>query len=658
MKITEVRLCNYKNYRGLHRLDINTNSSKNIILLGGANGAGKTSLFDAFRLCIFGSKFDPSLTKQDYEKLIRSIKNKKSKRENDNQFFIELSLLLDDGYPVYEIDVRREWTIEDEALNERLSIFYNNKPFEIVPHEYWQEYLLTLIPPYTANYFFFDAERTKELLESGAAESILKETARDLMGLKLYDTLVNDLESIQARLRKKADLDERKRSEIEAIDKMMKEKQMEKELLQNDWDSNQDIVKAKRQELYEIKAALERKAGSYASQREELQKKISENESKINQLTAQIMELCEHIPFILASDICKRLEIQLRKERLTARAAASSEVVKSAEKKILNLLERESKLSSNDLAYVVKAVKSVYLEFTNGNGQKKEKSIHNLSDSSIDNILWYLTSIEDKDTPQIKRLISEREAIEIDNKKTLTRMKKIAEDSVVGEDITNINQLSFDIEKRMKENESLLRNIMKLEGEMDSLSKRKEEVELSALKSDEDMRKIQVCNDVIQTVEQFTIFSLSTRTHELQDTISDMYRNIANKDDMIREVRIDPQTFEISLLGYDGNTVSKEHISAGEKEIFALSVLWGLSRMSRCKLPVMVDSLLARLDSSHVNNIAQKFLPNAGEQVIVFSHDREVNKEMYKKMKPYISKEYLLLKDEVNKVKPGYFFEA
>ena len=137
-----------------------------------------------------------------------------------------------------------------------------------------------------------------------------------------------------------------------------------------------------------------------------------------------------------------------------------------------------------------------------------------------------------------------------------------------------------------------------------------------------------------------------------------MYLRLENKEDLVEHMVLDPATFELTLIGYDGKVVNKNNLSSGEKEIYALSILWGLSQLSKTRLPIVVDSLLGRLDESHVGKVAEHFLPNAGEQVLILSHNREVNKEIYPLLKPYISNEYLLSYEQKTKISRGYFKEC
>ena len=136
-----------------------------------------------------------------------------------------------------------------------------------------------------------------------------------------------------------------------------------------------------------------------------------------------------------------------------------------------------------------------------------------------------------------------------------------------------------------------------------------------------------------------------------------MYKKLSNKDDMVKEIRIDEDTFSTSLLDFNGDVFNKNSISEGEKEIYAISVLWGLSKLSNRKLPIIIDSPLAKLDSTHVENILTEFFPKASDQVIIFSHDLEIDKTAHNILKPNINKEYTLSLKNVKKIENGYFLK-
>jgi len=94
--------------------------------------------------------------------------------------------------------------------------------------------------------------------------------------------------------------------------------------------------------------------------------------------------------------------------------------------------------------------------------------------------------------------------------------------------------------------------------------------------------------------------------------------------------------------------------------VFAVSLLWGLAQTSELKLPIIIDTPLSRLDSTHRDNIVNNYFPNAGEQVIILSTDTEVDSNYYRSLKPRLSGAASLEFDqrqELTTVRQGYFWE-
>ena len=102
-------------------------------------------------------------------------------------------------------------------------------------------------------------------------------------------------------------------------------------------------------------------------------------------------------------------------------------------------------------------------------------------------------------------------------------------------------------------------------------------------------------------------------------------------------------------------------LSKGERQIFILALYWAIIEISGQNIPFVIDTPYARIDANHRREISEKFFPNISNQVIILSTDEEINEEYYKIIKPYISKEYLLINDENENrttIENNYFFEV
>ena len=87
-------------------------------------------------------------------------------------------------------------------------------------------------------------------------------------------------------------------------------------------------------------------------------------------------------------------------------------------------------------------------------------------------------------------------------------------------------------------------------------------------------------------------------------------------------------------------------------------MLKALAEVSGRKLPMIIDTPLARLDSIHRDRLVENFYPTASHQVIILSTDTEIDISYKEKLTPYLAQSYLLNfneKSETTEVSTGYF---
>ncbi|MGD2248282.1 MAG: DNA sulfur modification protein DndD [Candidatus Methanofastidiosia archaeon] len=662
MKIRNITLCNFKSFRGKYTIDlsIENDKQKNIILFGGANGAGKTTILEAVKLCMYGKRFNGNiLSKKKYERYLVSTKNRLSEKENDNSFFIELDIEVDDVYSPYSIILKREFRINNEKLvKETFAIFREGMALEIVPRECWEDYIVSLFPPYIMEYFFFDGERIKELATGDNAEKTLKEAIRDLVGLKLYETLSSDIDSLMRKIK-------RKNINIPELEKKIEKK--DRNILQIEREIKEIIkrIKINKQSIKELnekkdstEANLRRKAGSLAKKRKKYEKNLLKLNEELKNLDDEIKEICgETLPFIISYDVCEDLLQQLKKERHLKELMASKNILKEVSQKLIERIRSSEALSLSEkhLLDVEKVVENTFTEMVEELDNESGIILHDLPNIQMNRIENFLNNMEEKIERDMQKNLKRREKILLQSKKVKSALKKISDESFVKDFIDELSTIKKDI--KVLENE-----IETLQNSQEALIEKKEKENKERIKLEdkifciyEETRKIEVCEKVKNAINEFIDTSITLRIEELEKLITKLYRRLSNKEDMVKQIKIDSKDLSTTLMGFEDEIVNKENISAGEKEVYALSVLWGLSKISYRGFPLIVDSLLARLDKTHAENIVETFFPKAAGQVIVLAHDREIDKRLYDKMSPYICKEYTLLLENGKKIVQGYF---
>jgi DNA sulfur modification protein DndD len=135
---------------------------------------------------------------------------------------------------------------------------------------------------------------------------------------------------------------------------------------------------------------------------------------------------------------------------------------------------------------------------------------------------------------------------------------------------------------------------------------------------------------------------LEHKIGQLRGEFVKCFNQLARKAEFVSDVHIDPDTFAVTLIDRDGNEVQKTSLSAGEKQIYAIAMLWALARTSGRPLPMIIDTPLARLDSEHRSNLIARYFPAASHQVVLLSTDTEVDVRLLHALGPNVSHTYRL----------------
>ncbi len=184
------------------------------------------------------------------------------------------------------------------------------------------------------------------------------------------------------------------------------------------------------------------------------------------------------------------------------------------------------------------------------------------------------------------------------------------------------------------EQEELERTVAKLREQLQGLGQHSRVMALAAR-----------VRTVLKSYEQeLSVF----RVEHLADCVTDCYKQLTHKESLCSRIWFDPKSLAVTLYDARGNVVYRPLLSAGEKQILAIAILWGLGRASGRQLPVIIDTPLARLDAKHRERLLSRYLPNASHQVVLLSTDSEIDGAGYAVLRPWVSKTLHLRFDERN----------
>lgn len=151
------------------------------------------------------------------------------------------------------------------------------------------------------------------------------------------------------------------------------------------------------------------------------------------------------------------------------------------------------------------------------------------------------------------------------------------------------------------------------------------------------------------------------KVKELSRTVTECFNKLSHKRDWIDQIVIDPETFSVALYDHRNQPLPKSSLSAGEKQIYAIALLWGLGIASGRPLPVIIDTPLGRLDSAHRRQLVENYFPYASHQMLLLSTDTEVDHALFEALEPHIANAYHLEFDPAQartRVSERYFWSS
>ena len=219
MQLLKYSVENFGVFKGMHTFDLSTsneNKSKPIIIIGGLNGSGKTSLFEGFKLCIYGSLFrGHRFSQRHYETYLLGRVHLGAKLSK-SRTSVSLEFYHSHLGKRSKYKVERSWNTFT-PLNEQLVVLQDGKPVPGVTEKQLQDFLMELIPIGLSKLFFFDGEQIQNLAEDEKNNKHLIDAFNSLLSLDVVEHLQTDLKIYLVR--QKNDENNKSNNESQALSK-------------------------------------------------------------------------------------------------------------------------------------------------------------------------------------------------------------------------------------------------------------------------------------------------------------------------------------------------------------------------------------------------------------------------------------------------------
>ncbi|MFB6275784.1 MAG: DNA sulfur modification protein DndD, partial [Halothece sp.] len=627
MILRELVLENFGPYRGRQVVDLTPDADdevRPIILFGGMNGGGKTTFMDAIRLAFYGQRAQCSTRGNlSYADFLSQAVN----RHSEGKTRIELAFeeILNNQLVVFRIT--RTWEKGDNK--DTLSILVDDWPDRALTNT-WDEYIENLLPLGISNLFLFDGEQVKELAELDVPPPQVKEAIQSLLGLELAEKLGEDLDVLVNRKRKQL-ANQTTLSQLEEIENKLNQQKAE---LQEAKDKQTELQKTLNRAQETHRLALENflsEGGKIASQRSQLERKINDLKANAETQREELREMAAGVlPLALITPLLTDAKQQGETELDYQQALMTQEVVKERDRALLDYI--------NQLAISATEVDKISA-FLKEQDQSIEQKLNPETPPYLrpdQDTINQLNTILDHQLPSaVKDLKSKLEKLEnitaeIDNSER--ELSNAASPEVYQQLEQEVQQAQEKRAQAQADYEAGQRHLNELEEKIKKTQRELEHYSQEAIDQRNNEHIIQSAGKVQKTLEQFKEKLTLKKLNKLEIEVTECFRYLLHKSDLVHRVSIDTNNFRLSLFDTEGKPIPKHRLSAGEKQLLAIAFLWGLARVSHRQLPIAIDTPLGRLDSSHRHNLVERYFPSASHQVILLSTDTEIGKQEYEQL--------------------------
>ena len=661
MYFTKVELHNFGIYKGTHEMCLTDQiGNRNITLVGVLNGRGKTTFHDSILIALYGKQALKYIQEKarSYDKMLIDHINKHA---TDDETYVAVSLCLDDGT---SLRVKRSWTAKGKKADQQI-IVEKDGVVDKYLGESWSYYIEEILPFGIARFFFFNNEKITQLADDTSFEQI-KSSIKSAIGVSSIEKAIDHTDEVIRRKKKALAAFESSEEnvgyqdverQITDIDLRLAESTKQANALERRCETLAAAYEAKEKEFWSSGGDLSRNRDSIKAEMQKISSEVERVQEEIMQLAVDASTPL----FMCRSLVTQSYENELSSQQTEAKLY-SDRIIVDLHQKILERLAACG-LNPSDLRTVQNIVNEVLV----GHIPKSatEETVKNMSATSMMLYKRLITEVFQNITQRIDTLVNhvdaqESELMSLDahlgaaDEKTLAMQLYDALKSIEAEK----NLADTEYRRQIESIESLKRQRELLVSKRIQLIKAIAEKEHA---NDDNARIVKYAAMSIEVLREFKVRLQREKVEKLSTTTTRCFLELVEKDSLVSEIKIDPSTLDVTILDLDGNELLKSQLSAGEQQMFAVAIVWALALTSGYKAPVIIDTPMARLDSSHRANFVTKYLPAASSQVMVLSTDEEVYGRYLDLVRDNVVDYYTLLyreEEQCTSIVHGYFGEV
>ena len=687
MVIKNITLYNYRLYYGKNSIDFNVKDNRNLFIITGENGFGKTTFLHSLIWCLYGKnaaevdedsyretlnssyvkiqKSNLNVIAQEKLKLVSDETKKDIAKKGYNGFeeiksystyyvSMEFAEVMIPSVPCKSLKIIRSY--DSITSKEETKILIDGRPSELTEDMgadiFINDFILSRD---IARFFFFDSERIVSLAETTTKSNRqrLSSAYNEVLGVKKYEDLKSNLENLRLRFRRHSDdiANRRKLENLVRSEKSLKDRQDKLNSLSEQIISTLSDQR-KMDEQYQI--SLMREGSSMTLEKYKTLQLVKEKGlEKDKEYKSKLKDFLEEAPFAIVGKLFNETKSQIVQDYKISQSVKDSEnltmVINGISLELKNLISTlpTSSTQKEDLSVKVEGILSKY------KGKQVDKEpLLNVPKAMYDDFLALYTNIVTTYKSEFEHLADDykknRQLLERTSRR-IANMQNQENDNLIKEIRSKKNIL----EKQIASNETRLRAIHESLGIInDKLQKVKEEIQETSktisLAAD-DVNKDKLAEELIEELNVFLVSLREQKKDSLERRIKGILNSLMHKPDFIGRVEVlnsSEDDMKINLYTPQGILIDKDGLSKGEQQLYATSLLKALVEESGIQFPVFIDSPLQKFDKDHADRIIKEFYPSISKQVILFPLlYKEINKGEVEAMKDILNESYIIKND-------------
>ena len=659
MYFSRIALYNFGIYKGAHEMRLTDKvGNRNVTLIGGLNGRGKTTLHDAALLALYG-KQALKYVQENARSYDRFLLDHIHKSAAEPEAYVEVTLVLENDSV---LTVRRSWQSRNGKITQNVRVVKDNTEDPYLA-ESWQYYVEEILPFGIAKFFFFNNEKITQLADDASFEQI-KSSIKSAIGVT---TIENAIAHLHAVIRRKKEA----RQAFEKGEVNQEYQQIHAQL----GDTRQKLEQARREveamdmgygELVARIEAMEEQfwasGGELSRNRDEIIKekqKVSEEAARVR---GEVLQMVSNVatPLLLCQNLVRQAYNEADGQRNAYAQRYYERMLRALRERVTERL-RDFQVSDEIMA----AIERVISEELGSQAKETPDTTTVFSASGLlgaENLISHGFSSM---TGRISELIGSQKDYESQIMSLDAHLKEEDDKAEAMRLFEDLRELEEQRSVRIYEIQRKKDEIASLERHMDTMKARRIQLLTNILgkenENDDNARIIQYAAMSIEALREFERRLQREKVETLSETVTSCFQSLVGKTSLVTRIDIHPDTLDVTMTDANGAELFKHQLSAGEQQMFAVSIVWALALTSGYQAPVMIDTPMARLDSIHRENFVRKYLPAASSQVIVLSTDEEVYGGYLDALREYVVDSYTLKysdSEQCTSIVHGYFEEA